>query len=149
MLKDRSPISNQLVNDSKNDFITKIIINKDSSLIGKSIKDLNLKELGGAKILMIQRGEHAEHGPFYGFILEDGDILVISTSREQLTNIISQSIGSIETFEEKNTDNEGKNQIITEAMVTPSSSLVGNTIENVSFRYRYNCFVIGLQKSQK
>ena len=149
MLKDRSPISNQLVNDSKNDFITKIIINKDSSLIGKSIKDLNLKELGGAKILMIQRGEHAEHGPFYGFILEDGDILVISTSREQLTNIISQNIGSIETFEEKNTDNEGKNQIITEAMVTPSSSLVGNTIENVSFRYRYNCFVIGLQRKSK
>ena len=34
-------------------------------------------------------------------------------------------------------------------MVTPSSSLVGNTIENVSFRYRYNCFVIGLQRKSK
>ena len=34
-------------------------------------------------------------------------------------------------------------------MVTPSSSLVGNTIENVSFRYRYNCLVIGLQRKSK
>ncbi len=149
LLKDRSPISNQLVDDSKNSFITKIVLNKDSFLIGKAIKDSNLKELGQAKILMIQRGEHAEHGPFYGFILEEGDILVVSISREQLTNILSQKIGSIETFEKDDESNSQKNQIITEVMVTPSSSLVGNTIENVSFRYRYNCFVIGLQRKSK
>ena len=97
---------------------------------------------------MIQRGEHAEQNP-YGFILEEGDILVISTSREQLTSILSQKIGSIETFDENDEDKNTKNQIITEVMVTPSSSLVGNTIENVSFRYRYNCFVIGLQRKSK
>ena len=149
LLKDRAPISNQLVDDSKNSFITKIVLNQGSSLIGKAIKDSNLKELGQAKILMIQRGEHAEHGPFYGFILEEGDILVVSISREQLTNILSQKIGSIETFEKDDQNDSQKNQIITEVMVTPSSSLVGNTIENVSFRYRYNCFVIGLQRKSK
>jgi len=149
LLKDRSPISNQLVDDSKNSFITKIVLNQGSSLIGKAIKDSNLKELGQVKILMIQRGEHAEHAPFYGFILEEGDILVVSISREQLTNILSQKIGSIETFEKDDQSNSQKNQIITEVMVTPSSSLVGNTIENVSFRYRYNCFVIGLQRKSK
>ncbi len=149
LLKDRSPISNQLVDDSKNSFITKIVLNQGSSLIGKAIKDSNLKELGQSKILMIQRGEHAEHAPFYGFILEEGDILVVSISREQLTNILSQKIGSIETFEKDNQNDSKKNQIITEVMVTPSSSLVGNTIENVSFRYRYNCFVIGLQRKSK
>jgi di/tricarboxylate transporter len=149
LLKDRSPISNQLINDNKQNFITKIILNEESSLIGKTIKDANVKGLDDAKILMIQRGEHAEHGPFYGFILEEGDILVISTSREQLTSIISQNLGSIETFDESEKDKSNKKQIIAEAMVTPSSSLVGNTIENVSFRYRYNCFVIGLQRKSK
>ena len=149
LLKDRAPISNQLVENSKNSFITKIVLNQGSSLIGKAIKDSDLKELGHAKILMIQRGEHAEHGPFYGFILEEGDILVVSISREQLTNILSQKIGSIETFEKDDESDRQKNQIITEVMVTPSSSLVGNTIENVSFRYRYNCFVIGLQRKSK
>ena len=149
LLKDRSPISNQLVDDSKNSFITKIVLNQGSSLIGKAIKGSNLKELGQVKILMIQRGEHAEHAPFYGFILEEGDILVVSVSREQLTNILSQKIGSIETFEKDDQNDSQKNQIITEVMVTPSSSLVGNTIENVSFRYRYNCFVIGLQRKSK
>ena len=107
MLKDRSPISDQLVDNSKNKFITKIVLNKNSSLIGKTIKDSNLKELEQAKILMIQRGEHAEQNP-YGFILEEGDILVISTSREQLTSILSQKIGSIETFDENDEDKNTK-----------------------------------------
>ena len=149
LLKDRSPISNQLVKDGKNNFITKIIINDNSKLIGKKANEGKLEGLDNSKILMIQRGEHAEHGPFYSFILEQGDILVISTSREQLTSILSQNIGSIESFEENDEDQESKNQAITEAMVTPSSSLVGNTIENVSFRYRYDCIVIGLQRKSK
>ena len=62
---------------------------------------------------------------------------------------MSQNIGSIESFDENEEDQDSKNQVITEAMVTPSSSLVGNTIENVSFRYRYDCIVIGLQRKSK
>ena len=72
MLKDRSPISNQLVKDGKNNFITKIIINDNSKLIGKKANEGKLEGLDNSKILMIQRGEHAEHGPFYSFILEQG-----------------------------------------------------------------------------
>ncbi|MAZ07854.1 MAG: SLC13 family permease, partial [Rickettsiales bacterium] len=149
LLTDRSPISNQLIKDKKNNFITKIIVNDNSNLIGKKADEDKLEGLENSEILMIQRGEHAEHTPFYSFVMEKGDILVISTSREQLTSILSKNIGSIESFDENEDDSETKNQVITEAMVTPSSSLVGNTIENVSFRYRYNCIVIGLQRKSK
>ena len=148
-LTDRSPISNQLIKDKKNNFITKIIVNENSTLIGKKADEDKLEGLENSEILMIQRGEHAEHTPFYSFVMEKGDILVISTSREQLTSILSKNIGSIESFDENEDDSETKKQVITEAMVTPSSSLVGNTIENVSFRYRYDCIVIGLQRKSK
>ena len=149
LLTDRSPISNQLIKDKKNNFITKIIVNENSKLIGKKADEDKLEGLENSEILMIQRGEHAEHTPFYSFVMEKGDILVISTSREQLTSILSKNIGSIESFDENEDDSETKKQVITEAMVTPSSSLVGNTIENVSFRYRYDCIVIGLQRKSK
>ena len=149
LLTDRSPISNQLIKDKKNNFITKIIVNDNSNLIGKKADEDKLEGLENSEILMIQRGEHAEHTPFYSFVMEKGDILVISTSREQLTSILSKNIGSIESFDENEDDSETKKQVITEAMVTPSSSLVGNTIENVSFRYRYDCIVIGLQRKSK
>ena len=146
-LKDRSPASNELLDDRENNFITQVVVNKNSNLIGKNTLDGKFPGLEKIKILMVQRGEHAEHGPFERFFLEEGDVLVVSISREQLTEILSKDLVSIE-YEQK--DNEkSNNQLITEAMVTPSSSLVGNTIENVSFRYRYNCLVIGLQRKSR
>ena len=150
LLTDRSPMTNKLIEDSDNNFITQIFLNKNSNLVGKVSKQGKFEGLDQIKVLMIQRGEHAEHGPFDNFVLEEGDLLVISTTREALTEILSKNIASINADydTEKNQDDE-KSHIIAEAMVTPSSSLVGNTIENVSFRYRYNCLVIGLQRKSK
>ena len=147
-LKDRSPTSNELLDDRENNFITQVVINK----IQISLERIHLMEnfpgLEKIKILMIQRGEHAEQDRLKDLVPRKGDdILVVSISREQLTEILSKDLVSIE-YNLK--DNEkSNNQLITEAMVTPSSSLVGNTIENVSFRYRYNCLVIGLQRKSK
>ena len=146
-LTDRSPTANELLDNRNNNFITQIVINENSDLIGKSTTEGKFPGLEKINILMIQRGEHAEHGPFESLVLEKGDILVVSISREQLTEILGKKIVSIE----HNLKDEEliDDQLITEAMVTPSSSLVGNTIENVSFRYRYNCLVIGLQRKSK
>ena len=54
LLTDRSPISNQLVKDGKNNFITKIIINDNSKLIGKKANEGKLEGLDNSKILMIR-----------------------------------------------------------------------------------------------
>ena len=146
-LTDRSPSTNELLDKSNNNFITQLVINEDSGLIGQSTNEGKFPGLEKIRVLMIQRGEHAEHGPFEGLILEKGDILVVSISREQLMEVLGKKIVSIQ-YEKKDEEFEN-NQLITEAMVTPSSSLVGNTIENVSFRYRYNCLVIGLQRKSR
>ena len=146
-LTDRSPSTNELLDNRDNNFITQLVVNRNSELINQSTTDGQFPGLEKIKILMIQRGEHAEHGPFKGLILEEGDILVVSISREQLTDVLAKNIVSIE-YEKKDEEFDN-NQLITEAMVTPSSSLVGNTIENVSFRYRYNCLVIGLQRKSR
>ena len=146
-LTDRSPSTNELLDNRDNNFITQLVVNRNSELINQSTTEGQFPGLEKIKILMIQRGEHAEHGPFEGLILEEGDILVVSISREQLTDVLAKNIVSIE-YEKKGEEFDN-NQLITEAMVTPSSSLVGNTIENVSFRYRYNCLVIGLQRKSR
>ena len=148
-LKDRSPIANELIDNSKNNFISQISINEDSKLIGQTTKDGKFLGLEKIKILMIQRGEHAEHGPFDGLVIEKGDILVISSTREQLIEVLNKNIATISYDSVNSLDDDKKDKIISEAMVTPSSSLIGNTVENVSFRYRYNCIVIGLQRRSK
>jgi len=149
-LTDRTPMANKLVEDTENHFITQVFLNENSTLIGQSSKEGIFPGLEEVKVLMLQRGEHSEHGPFDNIVLEKGDLLVISSSREALTSILSKNIAFIDSDQrnQKMGDSESS-QIIAEAMITPSSSLVGNTLEHISFRYRYDCLVIGLQRKSK
>ena len=86
--------ANELIDNSKNNFISQIMVNENSKLIGQTTKDGKFFGLEKLKILMIQRGEHAEHGPFDGLVIERGDILVISSTREQLIEVLNKNIAT-------------------------------------------------------
>jgi di/tricarboxylate transporter len=38
------------------------------------------------------------------------------------------------------------NQVLTEAMITPESQLVGQNLDQIGFRYRYHCVALGIQR---
>ncbi len=154
LLKPRSPIAKELIGDEKKEFIAQLKIHRESPLVGQKSEGGKFSGLENVKVLIIQRKEHAEHGPLFNdFELKSGDILVIATSQEALADIISKKIGicgsEISKIRNKNTIDETDTQILTEAVISPSSSLVGQTIENSSFRYKFNCVVIGLQRKDR
>ena len=155
LLKDNSPMANELIGSSGKQFIAQITIPKDSILINQQQKAGTFKDLENVTILMIQRKEHAEFAPYYNLTLQEGDLLVIATSRESLSEILTNNNGISlaqlsDLKNEEIIENENENrQFLSEAMVTPSSSLVGQTIENVSFRYRFDSVVIGLQRRSR
>ena len=142
LLKPRSPIAKELIGDEKKEFIAQLKIHRESSLGGQKSEGGKFSGLENVKVLIIQRKEHAEHGPLFNdFELKSGDILVIATSQEALAEIISKKIGicgsEVSKIRNKNTIDETDTQILTEAVISPSSSLVGQTIENSSFRYKF------------
>ena len=154
LLKDNNPMANELVGSSGKQFIAQILIPKASELTGQKIQAGVFKGFENVTILMIQRKEHAELAPFRDFILQEGDLLVVASSRDSLSEIISAdngiSVSHLSDLKGDNLDGETEvNQILSEAMVTPSSSLVGQTIENISFRYRFDSVVIGLQRRSR
>ena len=126
-------------------------LTKESPLVGKTSISGKFEGLENINILLIQRKEHAEHGPLFNdFELRVGDVLVIATTKEELSEIISKKIGfcgsEISRIKPGEIDDqETNNQLLTEAVISPLSSLIGLNIE-ISFRYRFNCVVIGLQR---
>ncbi len=155
LLKNNAPMASELIGSSGKQFITQITVSTGSVLLNKEIQKSLLEDLKNVTILMIQRKEHAVIPPFADFKLVAGDVLVIASTREALSELISKKNG-ISTGELSNMSHLGQengdfssNQILSEAMITPTSSLVGQTIENISFRYRFNCIVIGLQRKAR
>ncbi len=151
LLKRRSAMAKELVTDGNKKFIAQISLTKESSLVGKCSIAGKFEGLENVSILLIQRREHAEHGPLFNDLeLMIGDVLVVATTKEELSEIISKKMGicgsEISPITPRIDGGESKNQLLTEAVISPMSSLVGLNIESISFRYRFNCVVIGLQR---
>ncbi len=106
----------------------------------------------------IQRGEARLLPPFGGeAVLQHGDILIVSATRQALTeavrgemDLLHPSLGDAWAAREDETHGKPPwlrgRQLLGEVLVTPGSELIGRTLEQIGFRYRYNCVVVGVQR---
>lgn len=142
-------------------FISQIVVPEDSVLVGRKAVAGHFPELPDVTIRMIQRGEHAELPPFEEFTVQSGDILVIAAPRAALAEVAARHPGHLHPPAPgeagadlvgerlKRTSGKGEaaqedEQVLAEAMVPPTSRMVGLTLEQYGFHQRYNCIAIGI-----
>lgn len=147
-------------------FISQIVVPEDSALVGQTAVAGHFRELPDVTVRMIQRGEHAENPPFDGFRVQAGDLLVIAAPRAALAEIAARHPGHLHPPSEGGADRAGERlkrsagrdpddspaadeegeteQVLVEAMVTPSSRMIGMSLEQYGFHQRYRCVVVGI-----
>jgi di/tricarboxylate transporter len=102
--------------------------------------------------MMLQRGEHAFFYPFDGEItIKTGDILVIIATKSVLMEIIKNKpqliLENSYVTEQNQSDNIANEQsILAEVVVAPASRMIGQTLEQLSFRYFSSTIVLGIQR---
>lgn len=157
LLPARASLANALVGESGKQFIAQITIPEGSTLVGaKAVAGL-FPKLRGITVQLIQRGEHAELPPFDEFTLQAGDLLIVAATRKALMDAVAGGIGVLHPdLQADNGRGIAKSeawgvgdQILAEAMVTPASNLIGQTLEQIGFRYRYHCIALGIQRRSR
>ena len=115
-------------------------------------------ELADVTVHAIRRGEALLLPPFgEDAALRPGDILIVSAARQALTDavrgemdLLHPSLGDAWAAREDETHGKPPwlrgRQLLGEVLVTPGSELIGRTLEQIGFRYRYNCVVVGVQR---
>lgn len=150
ILPNRRTLANTLIDGDGKQFLAQVTVNEDSKLIGEEAVAGIFPSLKEMTVRMILRGEHAELTPFDGFKLRSGDVLVVAATKKALTNVLATGVGVLSTEyieKSKNQVGDGKlSQILSEIMITPGSRLVGQNLEQIGFRYRFNSIVLGLQR---
>lgn len=150
-------------------FISQIVVPEDSALVGQTAVAGHFRDLPDVTVRMIQRGEHAELPPFDDFEVEAGDILILAAPRAALAEVAARHPGHLHPPSRPGTDRtqdrlrrhdgvdeeaddrpagpvdggESEN-ILVEAMVTPSSRMVGVSLEQYGFHQRYRCVAVGV-----
>jgi len=163
LLPDRAPLAG-VVEERSRHFVAQITVTQGSRLAG-------LKPVGGifpglkdVTVLMIQRDERAIVPPYEDLTLEPGDLVVVAATRQALADLAKGAPELLhpelmaDAFRGSAEDVDGEagaprwtagGQIVAEVMVRPESELVGRTLEEIGFRYKHHCIVLGIERRSR
>jgi di/tricarboxylate transporter len=146
-LPHRTSLSHRMRERLDQHFMAEMSINAESRLIGQSLGVCMFHELPDINVRMINRLGKTILPPFSGLKLREDDVIALSATREDLTKLMDSGYGltSAEGYRTNPNSHKKSDQIVVEMMITPSSSLVDNTISRTGFEYRHNCQVLGIQ----
>ncbi len=151
ILPDRATLAGRLAADGRQ-FVAQIEIRAGSPLVGQQAVAGRFRGLAEATVRMVQRGEHAFLPPFDGLALAPGDVAVLAATRRVLTGLLARHGGALDPgarpgeifgaiFDDGRVEGE---RTLAEVMVTPTSNMAGQTLEQFGFRRRTGCFVLGV-----
>lgn len=158
LLPDRSSLITQefMAGEDTRQFVAEIEITTDSILMGKPLDSSELPLPADVRVKLVQREEHAFLPPFEkGVTLQPGDIVVIAATRKALSDMVQNQpnllVPDADNFfpgkEVKGKTSEGLN--LSELVIAPSSRMVGQTIETLRLRSKYNVVVLGIQRGTR
>lgn len=146
-------------------FVAQVSVTAGSRLVGLAPVGGIFPALPDITILMIQRGERAVLPPFEDVVLEVNDLVVIAATRSALSALaqgepellhpeLVAGAYDLETTadpsgEERKAPWLAGGQVQAEVMVRPDSQIVGHTLEEVGFRYKHHCIVLGIERRSR
>jgi len=149
LLPDHEDMAASLTRDSRR-FIAQFTVTPESRLNDATFENGVLSAIPDVMILMVQRGEHAFLPPFGSVRLEPDDVLIVAATRDALAGLVKAYPQALHPRLPDEPEANGRwtvgGQLLAEAMIKPGSGMIGRTLEEVGFRYRYHCIVIGIQR---
>jgi di/tricarboxylate transporter len=143
------------------EFVAELDIAEDSKLVGAECVDGKFAELNNLTVKLIQRGGHLILPPFEGYTIETNDIMIVTATRQTLTELLAKFPGFLLSEEESkimdgtDTDDNGAAQddvtkaetrVLAEIMITPGSRMVDMSLDHVNFQRQFGTIVLGVQR---
>jgi len=157
LLKDRAGLARVIAaGGGGKQYIAQITVTEKSRLVGATALAGYFSSLPEMTVRMVQRGERAFVPPFEDLVVEPGDVLVVAATRNALVEAAKLDPGLLETdidegqpLEARDEDWQHSERVLVEVMVAPASGMIGQQLEEIGFRYRYRCIVLGMQRRSR
>ncbi len=128
-------------------YITRLVVGRKCSLIGKTPVECDLASTYDVTILKIIRGKEEIWTGLRDKKILEGDQLLVRGSIDNIMEMNAMeglTIRSEDKYsEEYLADEKG---VVAEAVIAPSSSLTGLTLKEANFRHKYGVFALAIQR---
>ncbi|MBL4801725.1 MAG: anion permease, partial [Emcibacter sp.] len=139
-------------------FIVQLDLMEGNSLIGKKSIAGMFPDLSHMTVRLVQRGARMFLPPFDDITFQDGDCIILATTRAVLTEKLSKdpnllkgilSVPGPDDIENDSVQEVTRGQKIAEVIVAPASRLDGRTLEQVGYHLQGGCKVLGVQRRSR
>lgn len=153
LLKQRRSPMKRFTTGADRHYVAQMVVGEESKLIGETAV-FNVLGIKGSRLILVQRREKSHVPPFNELAIAAGDTLVIIATREALAEaqanyphlMFDMTGEDLPEDEEERKTRLGRDQMLTEVMIAPGSTFVGRTLEEIGFRHRFDCLVLGLAR---
>lgn len=130
------------------DYLTELRVKKGSLLLGKTWATLKLDDIKEIDLIKVIRGKKATWQPAKTKI-RPGDILLLHGKADNLIRMRDNC--GLEATDAKVNDEKLRSKEIEliEALIPPTSTMVGRTLRSANFGRRFGCRVLALQRRGK
>ncbi|VAV86920.1 hypothetical protein MNBD_ALPHA02-290 [hydrothermal vent metagenome] len=138
-------------------FIVQLDLIEGNSLIGKKSIAGMFPDLPRMTVRLVQRGRKVFLPPFDDIEFQDGDCIILATTRAVLSEKLSKDPGLLRGILTTTNPDDMKiepienprGQKIAEVIVAPASRLDGRTLEQVGYHLQGGCKVLGIQRRSR
>ncbi|WP_418283749.1 SLC13 family permease [Halorubrum sp. DTA46] len=159
LLPERVRVDDQLIDEFEmTEYLTEVVVRGDSPFVGQTVHQI-LETLDvDADIVQLVRDDRAFTEPLGPKQIREGDVLVLRTDRESLMTLIDAEGLDLApdaevTEEQLTTEDEAieaeTEQNLVEVIVSPEARLIGETLETLNFRGRYDATVLAIRRGGK
>ncbi len=156
LLPERIQIDDELIEGFEmTEYLTEVVVRDDSPLIGKtvtqSLEDLDID----ADIVQLIRDDRAFTEPLGPKEIREGDVLVLRTDRGSLITLVDAegldlapdaAVSEDQLTTEDETIEAETEQNLVEVIISPEAPLIGETLETLNFRDRYDATVLAIRR---
>jgi di/tricarboxylate transporter len=134
-------------------YYTELVLLPDSTLIGKTIHEIEEKQSTAFKVSAWYRNQRPRNRPFGSKKTQAGDVLVIRTDPNRIATIEKEpgiAIQPLEKYKEafplqENENNkEDLSTRLVQSVVAPRSEFIGRTIGRIDFLEKYGVIIVGV-----
>jgi di/tricarboxylate transporter len=130
------------------DYTTEACLPAASPYVGKTVRDLEALGDGDVTVAAIIREGYRRYIPAGYWPLFEGDILVLEADTHALSKLVNAA--ALELIHDQRLalgDARPEDLAVVEAVVTPSSGMIGNTVEQLALRERYGLNLLAISRS--
>ena len=130
------------------DYLTEVILEDGSRLVGTTLANAHINEKYGVTILEVIRGPAETHvDDVDAMSLRSGDRLIVQGSLEDILRLRrEQNLALLPDVELNDAELSVGGQALVEAWVRPGSNMIGRTLKELDFHYHLGGFVLAVSR---